>query len=202
MAPSGEAFGSGYATFEKGIAMRSKTVAGVVAGLLAGLAYGIMMQLVTVPMAGGGEMPMPGGGMSMPGEAGMAMSEGARVPMMAMVAQVVRSDSLAVGWVFLLIAGIAMGVIFAWVLGTRATRIGGGLAWGLLYGAFWWVLGTLILMPILLGMSAFAPLTMAPMRPGAAWSLGGYLLSGLILGAVFAGLYRGEPAAPGPIPRA
>jgi hypothetical protein len=175
--------------------MRSKTGAGVVAGLLAGFVYGIVMQLVTVPMAGGGEMAMPGGGE-------MTMDAGGRMPMMAMVAQVVRSDSLAVGWVFLLVTGMVMGVIFAWVLGNRAARIGGGLAWGALYGAVWWVLGTLILMPILLGMSAFTPLTMAPMRPGALWSLAAYLLSGLILGAVFAGLYKGESTPPGPIPRA
>jgi len=181
--------------------MRSKIGAGVVAGLLAGLVYGIVMQMVTVPMPGGGGAPMSGGGISMPGEAGMPMPEGGRMPMMAMVAQVVRSDSLAVGWIFLILMGMVMGAIFAWVLGDRAVRIGGGLAWGALYGVFWWVLGTLILMPILLGMSAFAPLTMAPMRPGAMWSLAAYLLSGPILGAVFVGLYRGA-AAPGPVPRA
>ncbi len=175
--------------------MRSKTGAGVVAGLLAGLVYGTVMQLVTVPMAGGGGMPMSGGGE-------MPMDAGGRMPMMAMVAQVVRSDSLAVGWIFLLFMGMVMGGIFAWLLGGRAARLGGALAWGALYGAVWWVLGTLILMPILLGMSPFGPLTMAPMRPGAAWSLAAYLLSGLILGAVFAGLYRGEPRAPGPIPGA
>lgn len=167
--------------------MRSKTGAGIVAGLLAGLAYGIVMQIVTVPV------PMAAEGTQMSGGGGMPMSGGDRMPMMAMVAQVVRSDSLAVGWIFLLIMGMAMGAVFAWVLGDRASRIGGGLAWGLLYGIFWWVLGTLILMPILLGMSAFAPLTMAPMRPGAMWSLAAYLLSGPILGAVFAGLYGGEP---------
>jgi hypothetical protein len=166
--------------------MRSKAGAGVVAGLLAGLVYGIVMQMVTVPMAGEGPMPMTGGD---------------RVPMMAMVAQVVRSESLAVGWVLLLVMGMVMGAIFAWVLGDRASRIGGGLTWGVLYGIFWWLLGTLILMPILLGMSAFTPLTMASMRTGAVWSLAAYLLCGLILGAVFAGLYRGRPAAPEPAPR-
>ncbi|MGH7570657.1 MAG: hypothetical protein ACREMK_02300 [Gemmatimonadota bacterium] len=173
--------------------MRSKTGAGVVAGLLAGLVYGIVMQMVTVPASSGAGMPM--------GEGGMPMSGGGRMPMMAMVAQVVRSDSLVVGWVLLLVMGMVMGAIFAWVLGDRAARIGGGLTWGVLYGIFWWLLGTLILMPILLGMSAFAPLTMASMRPGALWSLAAYLLCGLILGAVFAGLYRGESAPPEPVPR-
>lgn len=183
--------------------MRSKIGAALVAGLLAGVVYGIVMQLVTMPAPmSGAEMPMSGeGGMTTPGS-GMSMADRDRVPMMAMVAQVVRSDSLAVGWVVLLVAGMAMGAIFAWILGDRADRIGGGLAWGLLYGLFWWVLGTLILMPLLLGMAAFSPLTMAGMRTGAMWSLAAYLLSGPILGGVFAGLHRGDGGPPGPAPRA
>ena len=175
--------------------MRSKFGAGIVAGLLAGLVYGIVMQMVTLPT------PMPAEGAPMSGGGGVPMSEGDRLPMMAMVAQVIRSDSLVVGWIFLLIVGMAMGAIFAWALGDRAVRIGGGLAWGLLYGILWWVLGTLTLMPILLGMPAFAPITMVSMRPGAMWSLAAYLLSGPILGVVFAGLYSGRPGAPEPAPR-
>ena len=162
--------------------MRSKTGAGVVAGLLAGLIYGVVMQIVTIPMPGA--VGMPGG--EMPGEG--------RVPMMAMVAQVVRSDSLVVGWLFLLFMGMAMGAVFAWLFGARAARPGGGLRWGLLYGVFWWLAGTLVLMPVLLGMPAFAPLR-TPMLTGALWSLVGYLLAGPLLGLVFAALYRGGTIA-------
>jgi len=97
---------------------------------------------------------------------------------------------------------VVVGGIFGYVLGGRAARIGGGLAWGALYGVLLWVLGGLILMPLLLGMAAFAPLTMAPMRPGAMGSLAAHVLCGLILGGVFAGLYSGEPAASQPVPRA
>ena len=122
--------------------------------------------------------------------------------MMAMLAQVVRSDNLIAGWVYLLFNSVVVGGIFGYVLGGRAARIGGGLAWGALYGVLLWVLGGLILMPLLLGMAAFAPLTMAPMRPGAMGSLVAHLLSGLILGGVFAGLYSREPAASQPVPRA
>ena len=57
--------------------------------------------------------------------------------------------------------------------------------WGALYGFVWWILGGLILMPALLGMSPFAPLMMAPMRPVAMGSLIGHLIYGLILGGVF-----------------
>ena len=46
-------------------------------------------------------------------------------------------------------------------------------------------------MPILLGMPAFAPLMMPPMRMVAIGSLVGHLIFGLVLGAVFAWLYRG-----------
>ncbi|HYN20912.1 MAG TPA: hypothetical protein VE078_08130 [Thermoanaerobaculia bacterium] len=152
--------------------MRSKIGAGVVAGLLAGLVFGILMHMLTTPMP---------------------MAEGGRMPMMAMLAQVVRSDNLIAGWVYLLFNSVVVGGIFGYVLGGRATRIGGGLAWGALYGVLLWILGGLILMPLLLGMAAFAPLTMAPMRPGAMGSLAAHLLSGLILGGVFAGLYSREP---------
>jgi hypothetical protein len=151
--------------------MRSKIGAGIVAGVLAGVVFGIMMQKMTAPTPDGGRMPM-----------------------MAMVAQVVRSESLAVGWIYHLFNSAVIGGIFGWVLGGRSAGIGGGLAWGALYGLFWWVLGALILMPILLEMAVFAPLMMAPMRPVAIGSLVGHLLFGLILGGVFARLHRREPA--------
>lgn len=173
--------------------MRSKIGAGVVAGLLAGLVYGVVMQVVTIPMPGAGGMP----GGEMPAGGGMSMSGEGRMPMMAMVAQVVRSDSLVVGWVFLMLMGMAMGAVFAWLFGARAARPGGGLRWGLLYGVFWWVAGTLVLMPVLLGMPAFAPLR-TPMLTGALWSLVAYLLAGPLLGLVFAALYRGDAIAAPP----
>jgi hypothetical protein len=57
----------------------------------------------------------------------------------------------------------------------------------------WWILGGLILMPVLLGMSAFAPLMMPPMRMVAMGSLIGHLIYGLILGGGFAWLYHRTP---------
>ena len=155
------------------MAMRSKTGAGIVAGLLAGVVFGVMMHVISTPMPMGGRMPM-----------------------MTMMARVVRSDSLVAGWIYLLVNSVVMGGIFGLLLGNRAARIGGGLAWGALYGILLWVLGALVVMPLLLGMAAFAPLTMAPMRPGAWGSLGAHVLCGLILGGVFAGLYRREPHLP------
>jgi hypothetical protein len=45
-------------------------------------------------------------------------------------------------------------------------------------------------MPVLLGMPAFAPLMMPPMRVVAMTSLIGHLIYGLILGSMFVALQR------------
>ncbi|CAN5821345.1 hypothetical protein BH20GEM1_BH20GEM1_15810 [soil metagenome] len=116
--------------------------------------------------------------------------------MMAMMARVVRSDDVIAGWMYLLVNSIVMGGVFALMLGDRASKLGQGLGWGALYGILLWVLGALVLMPLLLGMEIFAPLTMGPMRPGAWLSLAAHLLSGLLLGGAFALLIRRVAPAP------
>lgn len=149
--------------------MQSKISAGAVAGIIGGLIFGIMMQMMTAPTPDGRE-----------------------VPMMMMVAQVVGSESIAVGWLYHLFNSAVIGGIFGWLLGTRAAgRVGAAAGWGALYGVAWWILGGLILMPVFLGMPAFAPLLMAPMRPVAVGSLVGHLIFGLVLGVTF-GWLRGR----------
>ncbi len=139
--------------------MRPDVRASVGAGLVAGVVFGAMMQVMTAPTP-----------------------EGGAVPMMAMVAMVVRSDSIAVGWVYHLINSAVIAAIFGWLVAPRVTGYAAGLGWGALYGLGWWVLGGLILMPVLLGMPAFAPVLMAPMVPVALASLVGHLVYGVILG--------------------
>jgi hypothetical protein len=110
------------------------------------------------------------------------------MPMMAMVAKVVRSDSLVVGWLYHLFNSAVIGGLFGWIGSRRIDRYSAGFVWGAAYGVFWWVLGGLILMPVLLGMPAFAPLMMEPMRPVAMGSFIGHLIFGLILGGAFVSL--------------
>jgi thiol-disulfide isomerase/thioredoxin len=111
--------------------------------------------------------------------------------MMAMVAMVVRSESLVVGWIYHLFNSAIIGAVFGWLLGARAEAgSGSGTAWGTLWGLVWWVLGGLILMPLLLGMPAFAALRMPPMRTAAMGSLVGHLIYGGILGFAYARLRR------------
>ncbi|MEO7673291.1 MAG: hypothetical protein ABIU09_04345 [Pyrinomonadaceae bacterium] len=153
--------------------MRSKITAGALAGLIAGVVFGVMMQMMTAPTPDGGSMPM-----------------------MAMVAMVVRSDSLIVGWVYHLFNSAVIGGIFGWLLGSRIGGYGAGLLWGALYGVGWWILGCLILMPMFLGMKPFAPLMMEMMRPVAMGSLVGHIIFGLILGVVFLAMNRSENEIP------
>jgi hypothetical protein len=138
-----------------------------VAGLMAGVVFGLMMQAMSAPTPDGGQMPM-----------------------MAMVAMVVGSTSIAVGWLYHLFNSFIIGALFGWLFGTRVHSIGAGLGWGAAWGLVWWVVGGLVLMPIALGMAPFAPLMMAPMRPVAMGSLLGHIVYGLILGAAYAAIIR------------
>jgi hypothetical protein len=152
--------------------MRSTLAAGAVAGLVAGVVFGLMMQMMSAPGPNGSPMPM-----------------------MAMVAQVVGSSSIAVGWLYHLFNSVVIGAVFGFLL---AGRVGGsmrrGAALGAGYGVLWWVLGGLILMPLFLGMPPFAPLRMAPMRVVAMGSLLGHLIYGVVLGASLARLSAGAGA--------
>lgn len=147
--------------------MRSRIGAGVLAGLTAGLVFGTMMQMMSAPTPEAGQMPM-----------------------MVMVAKVVGSRSLIVGWIYHLFNSAVIGAIFAWLFSRRVVTVGNGLAWGALYGIGWWVLGGQILMPVLLGMPPFASIMMPPMRMVAAGSLIGHLIYGLILGGLYPALAR------------
>jgi uncharacterized membrane protein YagU involved in acid resistance len=147
--------------------MRPRIVAGALAGLIAGVPFGLMMQMMSAPTPDGGQMPM-----------------------MAMVAMVVGSSSIAVGWLYHLFNSIVIGALFAWVFGLRVHSFVSGLGWGAAWGLVWWVAGALVLMPLALDMPPFAPLMMEPMRPVAMGSLIGHLIYGAILGGAFAWLYR------------
>jgi hypothetical protein len=152
--------------------MRSRIGASIVAGVVAGLVFGMMMHVMTAPTPDGGRMPV-----------------------IAMVGQIVGSPTILAGWVYHLFNSAVIGAIFGWLLGPRVHGYGAGLAWGAAYGFAWWILGGLVLMPVLLGMPAFAPLMMTEMQMVAVGSLVGHLIYGLVLGGVFLALVRGAPVA-------
>src|SRR6266542_2184943 len=104
-------------------ARESNLVQRAIWGAIAGLAGGVVFGVV---MAAGGMLPM--------------------------VAGLVGSDSAAVGGVVHLVISAIIGAGFGLVAGGMSTSWGSGVVSGLIYGAIWWVLGPLVIMPTLMGM--------------------------------------------------
>lgn len=100
------------------------------------------------------------------------------------------SRLIAVNRLYHLFNSAVIGAIFGWLFGSRVLSWRSGLGYGILYGVGWWILGGLILMPVLLGMPAFAPLMMPMMQPVAWGSLGGHIVYGAVTGVVFNWLYK------------
>lgn len=104
--------------------------------------------------------------------------------MMPMVAMLVDSKSVGVAWVVHLAISAFVGITFALLAGHRAAGFLPAAISGLGYGAVWWVLGALWLMPAKLGMPVFEVGEMA-------WkSLAGHLVFGLLLGLAYACIHR------------
>jgi uncharacterized membrane protein YagU involved in acid resistance len=111
----------------------------------------------------------------------------AMMGMLPMVASVVGSQSPLVGFLYHMFNSVIIGALFGLLFGVLSRTYGQGALFGLIYGVIWWVLGPMILMPLMLGMglqfgAAFTP----PML----MSLAGHLAYGLITGLVYVGYIR------------
>ncbi len=108
---------------------------------------------------------------------------------MKMIASMMGSQSTFVGWAIHLMISAFIGASFALALGAPGMSRRKTILRSSLFGAFWWFLGPLTMMPLMMGM----PLgwnfsAMSAMMP----SLIGHLLFGLVLGWVFARLNIAE----------
>lgn len=102
--------------------------------------------------------------------------------MLPMVAMLVGSESVAVGFIVHMIISVLTGVAFALVFGSKVTSAGKGFTCGLVYGVIWWFLGPLIFMPLMLDMGVMLSLEgMTNALP----SLMGHLVFGGVLGAYY-----------------
>jgi hypothetical protein len=103
----------------------------------------------------------------------------AMMGMLPMIASMVGSNSSLVGFgihiVMSIMIGLGLTVIFGNLLLTNYTR---GIVVGVGYGAIWWVLGPLMVMPMMFGMPLLT------IDTAALFSLMGHLIYGAVLGAV------------------
>lgn len=120
------------------------------------------------------------------GGAAFGMLMGA-MDMLPMVAMLVGSESALVGFALHMLISAAIGAGFGLAFGTQARSLGQGAGWGLLYGLIWWVLGPLVLMPLMMGMGLqFGAAMTQPML----MSLMGHLIFGALTGGAYAWLAR------------
>lgn len=101
----------------------------------------------------------------------------AMMGLLPMLASIVGSSSPWVGFGMHLVISVMIGLGLTVLFGNRLlTGYGRGVLLGLAYGAVWWVLGPLVMMPLMLGMPVFI-LDLTSML-----SLMGHLIYGAILG--------------------
>lgn len=99
----------------------------------------------------------------------------------ALVAGIVRSDSLVVGRLLHYFIGLLIGCSFALLFEHEAQDPGNGLFYGIGYGLFWWIIGPLVLLPWLLGDDVRPYWTVAAIQ-SVVPSLVGHILYGALVG--------------------
>ncbi|MET3810433.1 hypothetical protein [Arthrobacter sp. UYEF3] len=113
----------------------------------------------------------------------------AMMGMLPVIAFKVGSSSAGVGFGVHLMISVAIGLGLTVLFGNRfLTSYGRGGLIGVGYGAIWWILGPLMIMPVMMGMPLFA------IDPAALVSLMGHLIYGVILGSPTDPPHGGRPA--------
>lgn len=108
--------------------------------------------------------------------------------MIGMIGMMVGSESIGVSWLVHLGISALFGLFFGLALGNFRPQWAGGL----IYGAIWYVLGPLTLMPLFMGMGLMWSLAGIT---GSMGSLMGHLLYGLVLGLAYGWLEARAAAA-------
>ncbi|WP_236240225.1 hypothetical protein [Streptomyces sp. CC228A] len=138
---------------------------GAAAGLVGGVGMGIWMSVST---------PMPD------------------TSMITMVAGLLGSTNAFAGWLIHLAIATFAGTGFGVVLGPYAQRTAPAVALGLAYGAVWWTVGALWIMPANMGMPVFE------WNDVTSSSLGAHLVFGLLAGLAFASIAQAMGKRTGP----
>ena len=101
--------------------------------------------------------------------------------MLPMVGMLVRQENSAVGFIVHMAISAVLGAIYGLIAGRFALNWTTAFVGGIVYGIVWWVLGALIMMPLMLGMSQMVFAVGQPQI----FSLVGHILFGLVTAFVF-----------------
>ncbi|GAB3526371.1 hypothetical protein [Arthrobacter monumenti] len=110
----------------------------------------------------------------------------AMMGMLATIASMVGSSSPWVGFGVHLMISILIGLALAVPFAALLNSYGKGALVGLGYGLLWWILGPLLIMPMMMGMPLFTINAMALM------SLMGHLIYGVILAVVAVRVFQSK----------
>ena len=101
--------------------------------------------------------------------------------MLPMVAMLVKSQSPVVGFIVHMVISAGIGGVYGLAASRLPKTIVTGIVAGAINGVIWWVLGALILMPLMLGMGE-----MVLKIGGDQWlSLMGHVIFGVVTGLLF-----------------
>jgi len=106
--------------------------------------------------------------------------------MLPMVGMLIRQENAVVGFIVHLVISAFIGAVYGLVAGKFAVNGTNALIGGVINGVVWWVLGALVLMPLMLGMSQ-----MVFVIGQAQWmSLLGHIIFGWVTSFVFIPLVK------------
>ncbi|GAP09724.1 hypothetical protein BECAL_00875 [Bellilinea caldifistulae] len=110
----------------------------------------------------------------------------AMMGMLPMVSMLVRQDNAVIGFIVHMGISAFIGAVYGFVIARFPNQLSTAFLGGALNGIVWWVLGALIMMPLMLGMN-----DMVFVIGQAQWmSLLGHLIYGVIAGLIY---YRLSP---------
>lgn len=106
--------------------------------------------------------------------------------MLPMVGMLVGQESAVIGFIVHMLISAFIGAVYGLVAGRYALNTTNALIGGIINGIVWWVLGALVLMPLMLGMSQ-----MVFVIEQTQWlSLMGHIIYGLVTSFVFIPLVK------------
>ena len=102
--------------------------------------------------------------------------------MLPMIAGLIGSNSAVAGFMVHMVISAIIGAGFGLIFGARVVDLQSGALWGAIYGAVWWILGPLLIMPVMMGMGPqFGMALTMPMI----MSLMGHLIFGVVTGLAY-----------------